>query len=319
MLTTSIGDVAVVRLRLRVPFRGLSAREVLLWRGPAGWGEFAPFVEYDDQQSVAWWRAMRAAGERRWPAPRRLTVPVNATVPAVPATQVRAVLAMFPGCATAKVKVAEAGHTEGDDLDRLAAVRDVLGPDGRIRIDVNGAWPLDEARRRLPRYAAAAGGLEYVEQPCADADDLARLRRAVDVPVAADESIRLGRNPRAAAEAVDVVVVKAAPLGGVEEALDLVARLDRPAVVSSALDSSVGLAAGLALAAALPDLPYACGLGTAALLGDDVTDEPLVPSAGALSVREVEVNEDRLAALAVDDDRARWWVERLERVTAVAT
>jgi hypothetical protein len=174
VLTTSIGDVAVVRLRLRVPFRGLSAREVLLWRGPVGWGEFAPFVEYDDQQSVAWWRAMRAAGERRWPAPRRLTVPVNATVPAVPATQVRAVLALFPGCATAKVKVAEAGHTEGEDLDRLAAVRDALGPDGRIRIDVNAAWPLDEARRRLPRYDAAAGGWSTSSSRVPSTDDLRR-------------------------------------------------------------------------------------------------------------------------------------------------
>ena len=318
MLTTSIGDVAVVRLGLRVPFRGLPAREVLLWRGPLGWAEFAPFVEYDDRQAVAWLRAMRAAGERTWPVPRRSSVPVNATVPAVPAEQVRDVLALFPGCTTAKVKVAEAGQTPADDLDRLAAVRDVLGPGGRVRIDVNAAWTLDEARRRLAAYDTAAGGLEYVEQPCADPADLARLRRAVDVPVAADESIRLGADPRAAAEAVDVVIVKVAPLGGVQAALDLACLLDRPVVVSSALDSSVGLAAGVALAAALPDLPYACGLGTAALLADDVTDNPLVPHAGSLAVRPVEVSEQRLADLAVPDDRARWWVDRLERVVAAA-
>ncbi len=318
MLTTSIGDVAVVRLGLRVPFRRLNAREVLLWRGPLGWAEFAPFVEYDDRQAVAWLRAMRAAGERTWPAPRRASVPVNATVPAVPAAQVPTVLALFPGCTTAKVKVAEAGQDEADDRDRLAAVRDVLGSAGRVRIDVNGRWSVDEARRLLPRYDAAAGGLEYVEQPCATADDLARLRRVVDVPVAADESIRLGRDPRAAAEAADVVIVKVAPLGGVQAALDLVAHLDRPVVVSSALDSSVGLAAGVALAAALPELPYACGLGTAALLDDDVTDEPLVPRDGAVPVRPVEVSERRLADLAVDDARARWWVDRLERVVAGA-
>jgi O-succinylbenzoate synthase len=318
MLTTSIGDVAVVRLGLRVPFRGVTAREVLLWRGPLGWAEFAPFVEYDDRQAVAWLRAMRAAGEQTWPAPRRSSVPVNATVPAVPAERVRDVLALFPGCTTAKVKVAEAGQTQSDDLDRLAAVRDVLGPSGRVRIDANGAWQVAEARSRLPRYDAAAGGLEYVEQPCPSADDLARVRRAVDVPVAADESIRLGADPRAAAEAVDVVIVKVAPLGGVQAALDLVSVLDRPVVVSSALDSSVGLAAGVALAAALPDLPYACGLGTAALLIDDVTDDPLVPHAGAVAVRPVEVSEQRLAELAVTDDRARWWVDRLERVVAAA-
>lgn len=314
MLPTSIGDVAVVRLPLRVRFRGLDAREVVLWRGLAGWAEFAPFVEYDDSRAVAWFRAMRASGERQWPSARRDQVPVNATVPAICADQVGDVLALYPGCTTAKVKVAEAGQPEADDLERLAAVRDALGPAGRVRADVNAAWSLDEARTRLPRYDRAAGGLEYVEQPCASTDDLARLRRHVDVPVAADESIRLGPDPRAAAEAVDVVIVKVAPLGGVRVALDLIDRLDRPAVVSSALDSSVGLAAGVALAAALPELPYACGLGTAALLADDVTDAPLLPDDGQVQVRRVEPAQRRLADLAVPEDRARWWVERIERV-----
>lgn len=318
VLSTSIGDVAVLRLGLRVPFRGLDAREVVLWRGPVGWAEFSPFAEYADSRAVAWFRAMRAAGEHTFPAPRRTRVSVNATVPAVAAGRVHEVLALFPGCTTAKVKVAEAGQTMGDDLDRLAAVRDALGTSGRVRVDANGAWDLAEARSRLPRYDRAAGGLEYVEQPCAAADDLARLRRGVDVPVAADESIRLSDDPRAAAEAVDVVIVKVAPLGGVPAVLDLVAEIDRPVVVSSALDSSVGLAAGLALAAALPDLPFACGLGTAALLADDVSDEPLLQHDGSLTVRPVVVSEQRLADLAVGDDRARWWVERIERVAAAA-
>lgn len=318
MLPTSIGDVAVVRLPLRVRFRGLDAREVVLWRGPAGWAEFAPFVEYDDEQSVAWFRAMRASGEQPWPARRRQAVPVNATVPAVPADEVAGVLALYPGCTTAKVKVAEAGQSESDDLERLAAVRDVLGPGGHVRADANAAWSLAEATRRLPRYDRAAGGLQYVEQPCASADDLARLRRAIDVLVAADESIRLGSSPRAAAQAVDVVIVKVAPLGGVGAALDLVEQISRPVVVSSALDSSVGLAAGVALAAALPQLEYACGLGTGALLADDVADEPLLPHGGEVSTRRVEPSPQRLAALAVSPERARWWVDRIERVAELA-
>lgn len=318
MLPTSIGDVAVVHLPLRVRFRGLAAREVVLWRGPAGWAEFSPFAEYDDRTAVAWFRAMRAAGEQGWPTPRRASVPVNATVPAVPADEVADVLSLYPGCTTAKVKVAERGQSEADDAERLAAVRDALGPAGRVRADVNAAWSLDEARQLVPRYDRAAGGLEYVEQPCASVDDLALLRRAVEVPVAADESIRLGADPRAAALAVDVVIVKVAPLGGVAAALDLVSRLPRPVVVSSALDSSVGLAAGVALAAALPDLPYACGLATAALLAEDVADDPLLPRAGQVAVRRVEPSPRRLAALAAPADRAQWWRERIERVAELA-
>lgn len=319
MLPTSIGDVAVVRLPLRVRFRGLDAREVLLWRGPAGWAEFAPFTEYDDVQAMAWFRAMRAAGEQQWPAARRDRVPVNATVPAIPAEQVAGVLALYPGCTTAKVKVAEPGQHESDDLDRLAAVRDALGPSARVRADVNGAWSLDEARVRVPRYDRAAGGLEYVEQPCAKVDELARLRRSIDVAVAADESIRLGSDPKAAADAVDVVIVKVAPLGGVQAALDLIDRLDRPAVVSSALDSSVGLVAGVALAAALPELPYACGLGTAALLAEDVTDDPLLPHGGEVPVRRVEPSPQRLVALAAAEHRVEWWRDRIERVAELAS
>lgn len=313
MLTTSIGDVAVLRLPLRVPFRGVTSREVVLVRGPAGWGEFAPFLDYDDSACVPWLRAALEAARRPPPPAVRTVVPVNATVPAVAAARVPAILERFPGCRTAKVKVAEDGGSVDADLARLAAVREHLGASGRIRIDVNAAWDLDQARRLLPVYERAAGGLEYAEQPCAS-EHLAALRRSVDVPLAADESIRLGPDPRAAAEVVDVVVLKAAPLGGVRAALALAEGLGRPAVVSSALDSSVGLGSGLALAAALPDLPYACGLGTAALLDDDVTDDALLPVDGMVDVRAVEVSAEALHRLAVDPERAQWWVRRIERV-----
>lgn len=318
VLPTAIGDVAVVALPLRTRFRGLVQREAVLLRGPAGWAEFAPFVEYSDEVAVRWWRAALEAATTEWPAPRRTSVAVNATVPAVVADSVPELLALYPGCTTVKVKVAEPGQREHDDLARLEAVRCVVGSHGRVRIDVNGRWSLEQAIRRLPVYDRSAGGLEYVEQPCGTVQELAALRQRVDVPVAADESVRLAADPVAAAEAVDVVVVKVAPLGGVGPALRLVEQLDRPAVVSSALDSSVGLAAGLALAAALPELPYACGLGTGALLAADVTDDPLVPVGGHLTPRRVSVSRDRLAKVGAPPDRVAWWQRRLERVQELA-
>ena len=311
-------DVAVVLLPLRTRFRGITERAVALWRGPAGWAEFAPFPEYDDDTAAPWWRAAADMATREPPPPARTVVPVNATVPAVPAAHVRGVLARYPGCTTAKVKVAEPGQDEAADLARLEAVRDVLGHTGKVRIDVNGRWDLDQAARRLPVYERAAGGLQYAEQPCATTDELAALRRRVDVRIAADESVRLGTDPRAAAEAVDVVVIKVSPLGGVHAALALVEQLGRPAVVSSALDSSVGLGAGLALAAALPELPYACGLATAVLLAEDVTDDPLVPVDGQIVPRPVTVSAERLAALAAPPEQADWWRRRIARVAAVA-
>jgi O-succinylbenzoate synthase len=193
-----------------------------------------------------------------------------------------------------------------------------VGRGGRVRIDVNGAWSLDEAVAALPRYERAAGGLEYAEQPCSEVDDLAELRRRVDVPLAADESIRLGTDPRRAAEAVDVVVAKVSPLGGVAAVLRLAEQLDRPVVVSSALDTSVGLAAGVAAAASLPELPYACGLGTGALLARDVTEEPLVPRDGQVEVRRVVPAQRLLVELVAPDDRVAWWQRRLERVAELA-
>lgn len=188
-----------------------------------------------------------------------------------------------------------------------------------MRIDVNARWDLDTALRLLPSYDRAAGGLEYVEQPCADVDDLATIRRRLDVRVAADESVRLSTDPESVRRtgAADVVVLKVAPLGGVRAALRLAERLRLPVVVSSALDSSVGLAAGVALAAALPNLPHACGLGTAALLAEDVTDRPLVPEDGSVPVRPVQVSAARLTALAAAPDRYRWWRRRLERVAGI--
>lgn len=306
----------VVAVPMRVPFRGVTTREVVLLRGPAGWGEFGPFPEYDDDEAARWLAAAREACTVPPPPARRACVPVNATVPAVGAGRVPEVLARFPGCTTAKVKVAEAGQSLADDVDRVAAVRAALGPGGRVRVDANGGWSVAEARRALG--ALAPYGLEYAEQPCATVAELASLRLALarlrlDVPVAADESVRKAEDPLrvALAGAADVVVLKVAPLGGVHRALAVAQACGLPVVVSSALDTSVGIAAGVALAAALPDLPFACGLATTGLMTTDVARYDVVD--GALPVRSVAPDPERLAALAAPPDRQKWWRARLER------
>ncbi|TAL19356.1 MAG: O-succinylbenzoate synthase [Frankiales bacterium] len=307
---------------MAVRFRGVTTREALLLRGPAGWGEFSPFLEYDDAESARWLAAAIEASQVGWPAPIRDAVPVNATVPAVPAEQVPAVLARFPGCTTAKVKVAQPGQALRDDVDRVAAVRDVLGPEGRIRVDANGAWSLTDARWAVASLAAF--DLEYVEQPCAAVDDLVLLRVAlaragVEVLIAADESVRKAEDPLrvARAGAADVLVLKVAPLGGVRPALEIAAACGLPVVVSSALDTSVGIAAGAALAAALPELPYACGLATTSLLTADVVRPSLDGHGGTIPVGAVDADPQLLAQLAASPEREAWWLGRLARCSAL--
>ena len=317
-LNDLLGSLRVVALPLVTRFRGITVREAALLEGPEGWTEFAPFVEYDDAEAARWLAAAVEFGWTPSPALHRTEIPVNATVPAVPAAEVAGVLARFPGCRTAKVKVAEPGSTLADDLARVRAVREVLGVEARIRLDANAAWNVDEAEHALRMLAPY--DLEYVEQPCATADELADLRRRtkdLHIPIAADESIRRSTDPYRAAAAVDVVIVKAAPLGGVQAALGLARMLSRPAVVSSALDTSVGLSMGAHLAAALPELPYDCGLGTAALLAADVTDEPLLPVDGAIPVRRVTPSPALLDRWAADADCTAWWTARLRRVHAL--
>ncbi len=302
----------VYDLGLHTPFRGLARRSGMLVHGRAGWAEWSPFAEYHFPETADWWAATVEAAELGFPAAVRDRVPVNSIVPAV-GPERAGELALAGGCRTAKVKVAQPGQSFAQDLDRVAAVRSALGPDGQIRVDANGAWSLDEAVDRIPRLDRYR--LEYVEQPCATVDELARLRTilaraGVDVPVAADESIRRSTDPEAvvAKRAADIAVLKVQPLGGVRACLELAERLGLPVVVSSALETSVGIAAGVALAAALPELPYACGLNTVSLLDDDVAVEPLLASDGTLPVRAVEVRPDR--RWQADAELERWWLER---------
>ncbi|WP_372460680.1 o-succinylbenzoate synthase [Actinomycetospora endophytica] len=322
-------EAVVVALPMRTRFRGITVRETLLLRradagSDAPWGEFCPFVEYDDEEAVPWLRcALESAGVigADWATPVRHEIPVNATVPAVgPADAHRVVAAS--GAGTAKVKVAEPGADPAAslaaDLARVEAVRDALGPGGRVRVDANGGWDVEAAVAAVTTLDRAAGGLEYVEQPCATVDELAAVRRRVDVPIAADESIRRAEDPMlvVAAEAADVAVVKVAPLGGVAASLRIAEAIGLPCVVSSAVESSVGLAAGLALAGALPALPHACGLATTSLLAADTVAAPYVPDGGSLPVPTAPPRPDptTLAPSLASPDRASWWLDRLNRV-----
>jgi O-succinylbenzoate synthase len=315
-----LGTLRVVSLPMATRFRGVDRREAALFEGPEGWAEFSPFLEYGDEEASAWLAAAIDFAFNPQPASHRATIGVNATMPAVDAALVPEVLARFDGCRTVKVKVAERGQQLADDVARVRAVREEMGPEARIRVDANGAWNVDEAERAL--HELSAFDLEYAEQPCASVDELAEIRRRLrdwDIPIAADESVRKASDPLrvARAEAADVLVVKAQPLGGVRRALDLVQAAGLPAVVSSALDTSVGLAQGALLAAALPSLDYDCGLGTASLLAADVAEPRLAARGGVVTAERVAPDAALLAERAADADRTAWWRERIARCHAL--
>ncbi|HEY0638511.1 MAG TPA: o-succinylbenzoate synthase [Pseudonocardiaceae bacterium] len=309
--------VHVYAIPLRTRFRGITVREGLLFGGPAGWGEFCPFPEYDDREARAWLDTALEAAREGWPAPVRERVPVNCIVPAVDPPRAHE-LVLASGCGTAKVKVADHPASHAEDLARVEAVRAALGPGGRVRVDANAAWTVDDAVPAIRALDRAAGGLEYVEQPCRTVEELAAVRRRVDVRVAADESIRRAGDPLrvAVAGAADVAVLKCAPLGGVRRALEVAEACGLPCVVSSALETSVGLAAQLALAGALPELDLACGLDTLALLDGDTVTPSLTPVDGHLPVPRTPPVPDPalLARYAAAPDRAAWWLARLARV-----
>ena len=266
-LADLLDRVHVVALPMRVRFRGITIREVALIDGPAGWGEFGAFLEYEPPEAAHWLASAIEAAYEKPLAGRRDRIPVNATIPAVPPELVPELLARFPGARTAKVKVAEPGQTLHDDVTRVEAVRALVPT---VRVDANGGWTVEEA----VAAAQALGPLEYIEQPCKTVDELAEVRRRIDIPVAADESIRKADDPLhvVRAGAADVAVLKVAPLGGAAVLLKIAEQIDIPVVISSALDSAVGIATGLQAAAALPTLAHACGLATGRLFVEDVAE-----------------------------------------------
>lgn len=307
----------VVSIPTRTRFRGVVRREAVIFAGSQRASEFSPFIEYGDAEASAWLGAALEFGWSALPPLHTDSIAVNATIPAVSPDEVPGILARFAGCRTAKVKVAEAGQQLSEDVERIRAVRALMGADARIRVDANGGWSQAEATEAL--RALAEFDLDYAEQPCASVDDLAALRRvfAGAVRIAADESVRKAEDPVAVARAgaADVLVLKAAPLGGIVRSLRIVEEADLPVVVSSALDTSVGIAMGAHLAAALPPdrLDGACGLGTVALLAGDVTDHSLLPVDGAIPIRSVLPAAESLQRFAADQSRTDWWRARIRR------
>ncbi|RNL62288.1 O-succinylbenzoate synthase [Nocardioides marmoriginsengisoli] len=314
-----MADLYTYSLALTTRFRGIDVREGMLLRGDAGWGEFSPFLEYDAATSAPWLAAAREAADVGWPEPRRTSIPVNVTVPACSPERAREIVLASNGCRTAKVKVAEPGQSLAEDQARLEAVRDALGPEGLIRIDANGGWSAEDAIAAIPVLDRAAGGLEYVEQPSPSVHDLAAVRRKVGVPIAADESIRRAEDPYLVRDldAADIAVLKVQPLGGVRACLRIAEDIGLPVVVSSALETSVGIAAGLALAAALPSLDHACGLATVQLLAADVVAPPLLPVAGELPVIRPEVDLTALATWSAGPERDAHWRARIAEVAGL--
>jgi O-succinylbenzoate synthase len=308
----------VYAIPMRTKFRGITVREGMLIEGPAGWGEFCPFTEYSDAESAGWLATAVEQSTVGWPEPVRDRIPINCTVPAVDPVRAHEIAA-GSGCGTAKIKVADHPDSLAEDIARVEAVRSALGPGGKIRVDANAVWDVDMAVTHIRALNRAAGGLEYVEQPCRTVEELALVRRRVDVPIAADESIRRAEDPLrvAVAGAADIAVIKCTPLGGVRRALRVAEACGLPCVVSSALETSVGLAAQLALAGALPQLDFACGLGTLSLLDGDVVASPARPVDGFLPVPRVSPTPvfDRFEA---SPERSAWWRARLARVSVSA-
>jgi O-succinylbenzoate synthase len=318
-LTDLLASARVVSLPLRTKFRGVVDREVMLFEGPNGWAEWSPFLEYPDEEAAVWLSAAIEFAYGSMPTLHRDRIAVNATLPAVAADQVETVLARFGTFSTVKIKVAEPGQTPGQDVDRIVAVRK-LYPEAKIRLDANGGWSPELSFSFIKALAGQGIELEYLEQPCKTIDELARLRQMIadskfNVLIAADESVRKASDPMAVveAEAADILVLKTAPLGGVSRALEIARGAGLPVVVSSALDSSVGISMGAHLAAALPDLRFDCGLATASMLAGDVTRNPLLPVDGFIDVRRVEIDQQKLDIFEAEDHRIDWWVDRLDR------
>ena len=303
---------------MRHRFRRVDHREAVLIKGPSGWGEFSPFPDYPPQVTTRWLAAALELACGELPLPGRSEIPVNVTVPAVdPSTA--AALVLESGATTAKVKIGDPNDNENDDEARLRAVRDALGKEGRMRVDVNAAWDLETATRRLEGLAQF--DLEYVEQPVATVDEMCQLRRRVSVPIAADEVVRQNPHPLQVIEegAADILILKVQPMGGVTRVLDLAARSSIPVVISSALETSVGMYGGLLAASLLDELPYACGLGTVALIEGDPTMSPLVAKEGVLEVRRPEPDPVLLDRWSPDRDRSAELLRRLRAAAEVLT
>ena len=313
-LEEALASLRVLALPMRTTFRSLNIRETALFKGENGWGEFAPFVEYSDQESLPWLESAIEAADKPLSPALRESIPINATVPASnDEAEIEQILSWYPGVDTVKIKV---GTGIQEDLVRIAVVRKHL-PKAKIRIDVNGSWSVKEALLNVNAIYEVTGDLlEYVEQPVASLDELKQLREdmSVDVKIAGDEVLRKAKDPFAISlyGAIDILMLKVSPLGGIKRAMDLASHHKLPVVISSALESAVGISYGLALAARVPNLDYACGLGTSALFKQDVSDIPIVN--GAIKATSYPIDLDRVERYELKGERLEWWRNRISRV-----
>ena len=313
-LEEALASLRVLALPMRTTFRSLNIRETALFKGEYGWGEFAPFVEYSDQESLPWLESAIEAADKPLSPALRESIPINATVPASnDEAEIEQILSWYPGVDTVKIKV---GTGIQEDLVRIAVVRKHL-PKAKIRIDVNGSWSVKEAALNVNAIYEVTGDLlEYVEQPVASLDELKQLREdmSVDVKIAGDEVLRKAKDPFAISlyGAIDILMLKVSPLGGIKRAMDLASHHKLPVVISSALESAVGNSYGLALAARVPNLDYACGLGTSALFKQDVSDIPIVN--GAIKATGYPIDLDRVERYELKGERLEWWRNRISRV-----
>ena len=304
MLDSILDSLKVVALSTTTDFRAITSREVALFQGPQGWAEFSPFLEYSHEESIPWLVSAIEAAFAQTPPLIRSDIPVNATLPALDdPTEIEQILSAFEGVSVVKVKV---GTEISADLARVACVRE-LRPHAKIRIDVNGLWSVDEAHEFLDQV----GEIEYVEQPCSTIEELRELKKRCTVKIAGDEVIRKAKDPLDLdlADAIDILMLKVAPLGGITRAMEIARHHQLPVVVSSALESAVGISHGLKLAAALPELNFACGLGTGVLLAEDVAKIPIIN--GAMRVRDVSPDTDAFEKYAVSSERLNWWRNRV--------
>jgi O-succinylbenzoate synthase len=298
-----LDTLRVIALPMKTKFRGITVREVALIKGPHGWGEFSPFLEYDDAESASWLASAIEAATTPKPKLYRTSVAINGTIPALnePA-DLKRVVDSFPGVSSFKVKV---GNDLAKDLARVNVIRN-LQPQAKIRIDVNGLWSVDQAEA----FLSAVGDIEYVEQPCATIEELRELKSRTSVKIVGDEALRKAADPFAIdfTGAIDYLMLKVQPLGGIKRAHALAEHHNLPVVVSSALESAIGINYGLTLAASFETMNFNCGLGTGSLLAADVAQLPIVD--GKIEITEFE---PQLAGLDVASDRFEWWKNRIMR------
>ena len=307
MLQDLLQSMRVVALPTKTNFRGVSVREVALFNGEFGWGEFSPFLEYDADECAPWLQSAIAAATKPAPKLFREKVKVNGTIPALNnSVEIEKIVHSFNGVNTFKIKV---GDNLAEDIARLAKVRS-LKPKAKLRIDVNGSWSVETAITNLRAIYENIGELEYVEQPCASIDELKRLKDQVKIPlkIAGDEILRKATDPFKVdlAGAVDILILKVQPLGGIDKAKELANHHGLPVVVSSALESAVGINYGLQLAGSIANLEFDCGLGTGALLAADLAELPIIN--GEIAITKVEPD---FSGLEVSPDRYEWWKNRV--------